>query len=193
MSDSCNPMVCSPPGCSVDGILQTRILEWIAISFSRGSSWPRNQSHVFCLLGGFFTAEPPGKPKLDLFKSRATTSFVWISDFEFFFFTPSIPSLKRSDILHYLHIILGFPCGLAGKESTCNEGDLSSFPGLGRFPNEGNVYPFQYSGLENSMDCIVHGFSKSQTQLNDFHFTSHFILSKMHYFKFNILIENDPS
>ena len=44
----------------------------------------------------------------------------------------------------------GFPCGSAGKESTCNVGDLGSIPGLGRSPGEGNGYPLQYSGLENS-------------------------------------------
>ena len=43
-------------------------------------------------------------------------------------------------------------------------------PGLGRSPGEGKAYPLQYSGLENSMDCIVHGATKSQTQLSDFHF-----------------------
>ena len=42
-------------------------------------------------------------------------------------------------------------------------GDLCSAPGLGRYPGEGKGYPFQYSDLENSMDCIVHGFAKSQT------------------------------
>ena len=47
------------------------------------------------------------------------------------------------------------PGGSAGKESTCNMGDLGSIPGLGRSPGEGNGYPLQYSGLENSMDCIM--------------------------------------
>ena len=47
---------------------------------------------------------------------------------------------------------LGFPGGLDSKESTCNEGDLGSVPGLGRSSGEGNGYPFQYSCLENSMD-----------------------------------------
>ena len=51
----------------------------------------------------------------------------------------------------------GFPCGSAGKESTCNVGDLDSIPGLGRSPGEGKGYPLQYSGLENSMDYTVHG------------------------------------
>ena len=59
-----------------------------------------------------------------------------------------------------------------GKESICNVGDLSSIPGLGRSPGEGKGYPPQYSGLENSMDCIVHGVAKSRTQLSDFNFTS---------------------
>ena len=58
---------------------------------------------------------------------------------------------------------LGFPGGSSGKESTCNVGDLGSIPGLGRSPGEGNGYPLQYSGLENSVDCIVHGVAKSQT------------------------------
>ena len=57
-----------------------------------------------------------------------------------------------------------------GKEPTCNAGDPSSIPGLGRFPGEGKGYPLQYSGLENYMDCIVQGVTKSWTQLSDFHF-----------------------
>ena len=59
--------------------------------------------------------------------------------------------------------ILGLPCGSAGKESTCNAGDLGLIPGLGRPPVEGKGYPLQYSGLENSMDCIVPGVIKSWT------------------------------
>ena len=70
-------------------------------------------------------------------------------------------------------VFLGFPCGSAGKESACNAGDLGSIPGLGRSPGEGKGYPLQYSGLENSLDCTVHGVKKSQTQLSDFHF--HFL------------------
>ena len=62
----------------------------------------------------------------------------------------------------------GLPCGSAGKESACNAGDLGSIPELGRSPGEGKGYPPQYSGLENSMDCIVHGITKSQTQPSDF-------------------------
>ena len=69
-------------------------------------------------------------------------------------------------------LFLGLPFGSAHKESACNVGDLSSIPGLGRSSWEGKVYPLQYSGLENSMDCIVHGVAKCQTQLSDFHCTS---------------------
>ena len=49
------------------------------------------------------------------------------------------------------------------KESACNAGDLGLIPGLGRSPGEGKGYPFQYSGLENSMDCTAHEVTKSQT------------------------------
>ena len=55
------------------------------------------------------------------------------------------------------------PGGLAGKECAYNVGDVGLIPGLGRSPGEGNSYPLQYSGLENSMDCIVQGVAKSQT------------------------------
>ena len=95
---------------------------------------------------------------------------------------------------------MGFPDSSVGKESTCNTVDASSIPGLGRStkertdyplqycwasleaqmvknpsPGEGNGYPLQYSGLENCMDCIVHGITKNHTLLSDFHF--HFDLS----------------
>ena len=62
----CNPMDCSPPGSSVHGILQARILEWVAISYSKRSLWPRDWTHVSCVAG--FTAEPLGKPSASLYK-----------------------------------------------------------------------------------------------------------------------------
>ena len=80
---------------------------------------------------------------------------------------------KKSDTTEQLHftsptpVFLGFPCGSAGKESTCSAGDLGSIPGLGRSPGEGKGYPLQYSGLENSMDYShfshvrLHGITKS--------------------------------
>jgi len=66
-------------------------------------------------------------------------------------------------IAHISGYILNSPGSSAGKESTCNVGDLGSILGLGRSPEEGIGYPLQYSGLENSMDCIVHGIAKSWT------------------------------
>ena len=62
MSNSCNALVCSPLGSSVHGISQARILEWVTISFSRGSSQPSGQTCVSFLTGSFFTTEQPGKP-----------------------------------------------------------------------------------------------------------------------------------
>ena len=60
------------------------------------------------------------------------------------------------------------------KESASNAGDLGSIPGFGSSPGEGKGYPLQYSGLENSMDCIVHGVTKSWTRLRDFHIHFHY-------------------
>ena len=65
---------------------------------------------------------------------------------------------------------MSFPCGSVGKESACNVEDLGLIPGLGRSHGEGKGYPLQSSGLENSMDCMVHGVTKSQTRLSNFHF-----------------------
>ena len=74
----------------------------------------------------------------------------------------------------------------AGKEYACNVGDLGLIPGLGRSPWEGKGYPFQYSGLENSMDCIVRGVAKSRTRLSDFHLhreNKNFIYHKIFIYK----------
>ena len=83
-------------------------------------------------------------------------------------------------LLGELVLASGFPHDSAGKESAGNVGDLGLIPGLGRSPGEGNGYPLQYPGLENSMDrgacqATVHGAEKSWTQLSNFHFT---LLSK---------------
>ena len=67
-------------------------------------------------------------------------------------------------------VFLGFPCGSVGKESAYSMGDLGLIPGLGRSPQEGKGYPLQYSGLENSMDCISPGITKSLARLSNFHF-----------------------
>ena len=71
---------------------------------------------------------------------------------------------------------MGFPCGSAGKESAYNAGDLGWEDSTG----EGNCYPLQYSGLENSMDCIVHRVTKSQTRLSNFHFHFSSLNDRLH-------------
>ena len=88
----------------------------------------------------------------------------------FFLQGSSKPNLSYSN-LPSIQLSVDSDC----KESACNAGDLSSIPELGRSPGEGNGYPLQYSGLENSMDrgvwqTTVHEVTKSQTQLNNFHF-----------------------
>ena len=133
-------MVCSRPAPWSMGILQARILEWVAMPSSRGSSRPRDQTQVSRTAGGFFTICATREAPL----AEQCLSF-WVCLISF----------------------LGFPGGSAGKESTCSAGDLGLIPGLGRSPGEGNDYPLQYSGLENSMDCIVYGVSKSRKRLSD--------------------------
>ena len=78
----CNPMDYSPPGPSVSGILQTIILEWVAMSSFRGSSWTRNitrSSCVSCIAGRFFTIEPPGNIHLQMLSDKDTKPFHYLS------------------------------------------------------------------------------------------------------------------
>ena len=71
--------------------------------------------------------------------------------------------LKHNLFLPLFSMYMGFPCGSAGEESTCNAGDLGLIPELGRSPGEGDGNPLHYSGLENSMGYTVHGFAESDT------------------------------
>ena len=77
---------------------------------------------------------------------------------------------KRGSRQRSIHLLSGFPGGSANEESACSVEELGLIPGLGRSLGEGIGYPLQYSGLENFMDCIVHGVTKSWTGLSDFHF-----------------------
>ena len=65
--------------------------------------------------------------------------------------------LEKGKATHFSILGLLFPGSSVGKESACNAGELDLIPGLGRSPREGKGHPFQYSGLENSIDCIVLG------------------------------------
>ena len=90
----------------------------------------------------------------------------------------SIPGSGRStEEGRGYHSSILVPCGSAGKESIGNEVDPGSIPGWEDSPGEGKGYPLQYSGLENPMDCIVYGVTKSPTRLSSFHF--HFQLLKI--------------
>ena len=80
--------------------------------------------------------------------------------------------LVRVFFLFFFFSFFDFPCGSAGKESACSVGDLGLIPGLGRSPGEGTGYPLQYSGLENSMDCIVHGVGRKESDTTERLFTS---------------------
>ena len=144
----CSPMDCSPPGSSVHGILQARILEWVAAPFSRGDSPPRDRTQISCIAGRFFTIWATREARFDRNASFNPPEFNYV---------------------HPIHSVRGLPGSSAGRESACSAGNLGSVPGSGRSPGEGNGYPLQYSGLENPMDSIVHGITKCQARLSDFH------------------------
>ena len=84
----------------------------------------------------------------------------------------SVHGISQARMLEWVAISLSFPSSSAGKESTCIVGHLGPIPGLAK------GYLLQYSGLENSMDCIVHEVAKSWTRLSNFRFTCHFLLQK---------------
>ena len=94
------------------------------------------------------------------------------STFSVSFHIALLTSLKFSpSICQYFYLFPQSPIShLSGKESICNAGNLGSIPRLGISHGEENGYPLQYSGLENFMDCIIHGVAKSWTWLRDFHF-----------------------
>ena len=108
----CNSTDCSLPGSSVHRILYARILDWVAMPSCRGSSRPRDQTRVFCIVGRFFTAKPPGKSQviLDIRQHSFRTLsgnhwFFYIYRYRYIyisFFLPSHPSLFQT--YHFLII-----------------------------------------------------------------------------------------
>ena len=100
----CDPMDCSPPGSSVHGILQARILEWIAIPFSRGSFWPRDQTRVFFIAGRFFTVWATGK---------ITLSLAPVYSFELKAQSDGLDSLLKNN--EWCQVLLVFPWALSSK------------------------------------------------------------------------------
>ena len=156
-----NSVNCNPPGSSVHGISQAKILEWVAMPSSRGPFRPRDQTQVSCIAGRVFTI-------WDNKEALGTWIYIKLVSSAVIFTLSIVLAGTLATTFFSCHLAF---CGSAGKESTCNVGDLGSIPGLGRSPGEGKGYPLQYSGLENSMDCTVHGVAKSRTQLSDSHFT----------------------
>ena len=133
-----------PPGSSVHGIFQARILEWVAVPFSRASSWSRDLNP--CLLHCRWIL------------------YCWA--------TRKVLNYTHSNIKSTTVTIFSNPWWLSGKESACNAGDWGLIPGLGRSPGEGSGNPLQYSCLENPMDreawgATVHEVTKSRTRLSD--------------------------
>ena len=100
-------------------------------------------------------SEPPGKLNKTLSKTN--------------FYGAAWDALLLIIMLHFWSFSY-FPASSVSKESACNAGDPGSIPGWGRSPGEEIGYPLQYSNLENSMDCIVHGVTESWTGMSDFYF-----------------------
>ena len=96
---------------------------------------------------------------------------VFFSQYVGCLFVLLIVSFAVQKLLRLVRLHLGLPGGSAGKESACDVGRPGSIPGLGKSPGEGRGCPLQYSGLESSVDCVVHGVAKSRTRLSGFHFT----------------------
>ena len=120
------------------------------------------------------TALPPfpPAPSIPAVMLRFYWFHIWHKILKIIWLTSSLKVIAEfyhlnSVLLPGLDSFGGYPGGPAGKESVSITGDLGSIPGLGRSPGERKGYPLQNSGLENSMDCIVHGVAKSQTQLRD--------------------------
>ena len=145
------------------------------------SSSPRRTSfHVIWVLWGPEQNYEKGKPDFSI----TFLSWMWVNEENLLknvnalicqsTFWKRVPQESNEQIYCWVCSTVPFG-GSDSKESTCNAGDLGLIPGLERFPGEGNSYPFQYFGLENSMDraawwATVHGITKSWTWLSNFHF-----------------------
>ena len=153
----CNTMDCSLPGSTVHEISQARILEWVAISSSRGSSRPKDQTYISWTIGGFFTPEPFGSLEKLYQTVNRHGSFLSGLTFRPFLFFFSYCCFK-SFFFNYESIMV--------KNLPAMWEDLGSVPGSGTSSVEGNGNSFQYSCLGNLMDrgalwVIFHGAAES--------------------------------
>ena len=148
-------MDCRQPSSSVRGISQARILEWVAISFSRASSWPRDRTHVSCFLHWPEDSLPPGE--------KSVTSLFFDKNVYFCNYFIILLFICSSFLCKY------FPGGSDGKEPACSAGDPGSIPGLGRCPGEGQGnHSLEKSCLENpttggAWRAAVHGVTQSDS------------------------------
>ena len=117
-------MDCSPPGSSVHGILQARILEWVTIPFSRGYSWPGDQTQVSCIAGGVFTIR---KWTLLLLSHVPLFATPWTTAQASLSFTVSRSLLRFRPLSRWCYLTISFSAALF---SFC----LQSFPASGPFP-----------------------------------------------------------
>ena len=143
----CNPVRCNQPGPSVHGILQARILEWVAIPFSRRSSWPRDQTQTFCIASRFFTIWPTREAPVCKYGIGKTSSLaavggnrgIWSSQTQIqriniIFYIDLSGSFMKSFIQNnfiYFIWLRGYPgwLGSDAKKSACNVRDLGSILG----------------------------------------------------------------
>ena len=138
-------MDCSLPETSVHVISQARILEWVSISFFRGSSWPGDRIWISHIAGRHFT----------FWATRESSSHYWWNLEQFFScFVPSITSTASTS----------FPGGTVLKNPPANAGDASLIPGLGRPPGVGNGNLLFCSCLENPMDRGASGLQSMGSQ-----------------------------
>ena len=154
----------NPPDSSVYGLLQVRILEWVAIPFSRGSSLLRDWTQVSCFAGELFT----------IWATRNAPSLLRLSAPKTMVFTWSRGLYKGLCVIYLVSSMeqIGLPGGTVVENLPANAGDtgyVGSIPQSGRSPGVGTSKPLQYSWLENSMNskawpATVHGYTKSQSQ-----------------------------
>ena len=128
-----------------------RILEWVSYPFSKGSSWPRNQTRVSCFAGHSLKTELSGKPY------RSLDNIIWNGRDHFTW------TYSKASIIHQASLVAQMI-----KNLSCNVGDPGSIIGSGRSRREGHGYPLKYSCLENPMDreawwAIVHIVTESDT------------------------------
>ena len=162
--------------CIVHGVAKSQI----GLSDFQFTSLQSNMSYDVLVKAGLLDSSHSSHQQVESHWIPWCNCQLWWGGGQYFFQTQKIweqsekskvRDLWEKDELIFKSQSLGFLHGSVGKESAGNVVDLGSIPGLGSSPGEGKDYPLQYSGLENSMDCIVHGVAKSQTWLNDFHFS----------------------